>query len=195
MTQYTKVTMAKCPGCNIQFEKCFTGKQKTNQAWEWINNGKSFCGKKCPSCIKNRFNNTRRANQFAACKKYEKTKPGYLMRTYRNMLSRVSGILKKKAHLYRGLSILSKHEFYEWAGNDERFHLLFEKYKHSNFNIKLSPSINRIDTNTGYVHGNMEWITHSENSRLGSISSKRYKAGAKGINDSKPVGPIIKPLL
>ena len=163
-------------------------------AWEWINNGKSFCGNKCPNCLKEKFNEYRRNNKFAACKKYEKTKTGYLMRTYRNMLSRVRGILKKKAHLYGGLDILPKKEFYEWASGDKNFDTLFSAYSKSGYQMRLSPSINRIDSTVGYIDGNMEWITHSENSRLGSIS-KRNKPGAKSIDDPKAMRPVVKLLL
>jgi hypothetical protein len=40
------------------------------------------------------------AKHATVCKKYEKTPKGYLMRTYRNMKSRVLGIQHKKAHIY-----------------------------------------------------------------------------------------------
>ncbi len=48
-------------------------------------------------------------------KKYEKTHKGFLMRLYRNMQSRVTGVQKLKYHLYEGLTILPRKEFYEWA--------------------------------------------------------------------------------
>ena len=91
------------------------------------------------------------------------------MQTYRNMLSRVTGKLIKKSHIYEGLDILSKQEFYQWSLNETSdFHKLFEDYVSSGFNMKLAPSIDRIDSKEGYIMGNIRWITHSLNSSLGS---------------------------
>jgi hypothetical protein len=109
----------------------------------------------------------RKANNNFHTKKYEKTKKGKLMRTYRNMKSRVEGILKKKSHLYEGLDILDKDSFYLWSLSNEDFHRLFKDWEESGYNLKLSPSIEREDTSIGYVEGNIRWITHSENSRNG----------------------------
>lgn len=107
-----------------------------------------------------------RARTGNACtKKYERTKPGKLMRTYRNMQSRVQGILKGKAHLYKGLAILPREEFYRWALGNNTFHELFEGWVKSGYQCGESPSIDRIDAERGYVVGNMRWLTHRENSR------------------------------
>lgn len=106
----------------------------------------------------------------AATKKYERTKGGKLMRTYRNMQSRVNGIQWKKSHLYEGKEILNKADFYEWAMSCDDFHKLFDAWVASDYSRKLSPSVDRIDSSLGYFIGNMRWLTHSENSRLGTIS-------------------------
>lgn len=100
----------------------------------------------------------------AATKKYERTKKGKLMRTYRNMQSRVTGVLQKKAHLYEGLSILPRSDFYQWALASPDFHRLFEEWEASGYKCGASPSIDRIDTARGYTLGNMQWLSHSENS-------------------------------
>jgi len=101
-------------------------------------------------------------------KKYEKTYKGYLMRKYRNMQSRVTGVQSKKAHLYLGLEILPRDDFYDWALSSDEFYLLFESYKTSEFDRKLAPTVDRIDPKIGYIISNMRWLTHSENSRLTS---------------------------
>ena len=106
----------------------------------------------------------------AHSKYYEKTVSGYLVRTYRNMLSRVSGVQKAKAHLYQGKEILSKEEFYKWSLADTMYNELYHLWVVSGYNRKLSPSIDRVDTTKGYTRGNIRWLTHSENSRLGNIS-------------------------
>lgn len=108
-------------------------------------------------------------------KKYEKTKKGKLMRTYRNMESRSKGIVKDKAHLYEGLDVLPRENFYEWSLSCKDFDCLYNEWVSSGFNRKLSPSIDRIDTSKGYTLDNMRWVTHSENSRSGGKS--RIKNG------------------
>lgn len=119
----------------------------------------------------------RKARGYSKEKKYEKTFNGYLVRTYRNMKSRVSGILKKKAHLYEGLELLGKEEFYSWAKTNKQFVELHSAWVSSGYDRKLSPSIDRINGRLGYTVENMRWVTHSENSRLGALS--RHLATSK----------------
>ena len=114
-----------------------------------------------------------RINTEDACtKKYERTKKGKLVRTYRNMMSRVLGVLKTKTHLYLGLTILTREEFYNWSLQDEEFNLLYDNWVESGYNLKLSPSIDREDASKGYDLGNIRWVTHSENSRRGGLWKK-----------------------
>lgn len=109
----------------------------------------------------------------ACTKKYEKTKKGFLMRLYRNMQSRITGIQKEKQHLYRGKELLPRDQFYEWALSSNQFHKLFSLWESSGYDRKLTPSVDRIDSSSGYRIENMEWVTHSENSRRGSVSKAR----------------------
>lgn len=109
----------------------------------------------------------------AITKKYERTKKGKLMRTYRNMQSRVTGILKKKRHLYDGKGIITRDEFYDWSLSQSEFHRLYDEWVASGYQHRLSPSIDRIDTDLGYVPGNMRWLTHSENSSLSSYRKRQ----------------------
>lgn len=109
--------------------------------------------------------NYRNRTENLSTKKYEKTEKGFLMRCYRNMESRTRGIQHLKAHLYKGKTLLSRENFYAWSLADKDFHSLFKAWCESNYNRKLTPSINRIDSAKGYELNNMEWITHSENSR------------------------------
>lgn len=109
----------------------------------------------------------RKANGDIHTKRYEKTISGKLMRTYKNMFHRVTGVVERGSHRYEGLPILSKEDFYSWSKQDPGFLYLYETWVNSNYDRKLSPSVDRIDTGKGYVLGNIRWITHSENSRLG----------------------------
>lgn len=115
----------------------------------------------------------RQASGNAYTKKYEKTHKGFLMRLYRNMLSRVAGVQKKKHHLYIDKTLLEKETFYKWAISNTDFLALFEAYQRSGFERKLAPSVDRIDSKIGYELTNMEWVTHSENSRRGALSKQR----------------------
>lgn len=118
----------------------------------------------------------RRANGNAATNKYEHTKHGKLMRNYRNMKSRIEGVQWLKAHLYAGKSLLPKDEFYAWAMGCNAFHRLYREWVESGYDRKLAPSVDRKDSRLGYEVGNMEWVTHSENSRRGAVSPRRRKA-------------------
>lgn len=118
---------------------------------------------------------SRKANGNAHTLKYERTKHGKLMRIYRNMKSRIEGVQWMKAHLYRGKYLLPKEEFYVWAISSPEFHRLFREWEESGFERKLAPSVDRKDSRAGYRLWNMEWVTHSENSRRGSVSQRRQR--------------------
>lgn len=109
-------------------------------------------------------------NNNATTKKYEKTDKGFLVRTYRNMLSRVSGVTKSKNHLYLGLEILDKKTFYEWSLQNNDFKELFTYWLMCNCERKYTPSIDRVDSKKGYTLDNIQWITFSENCRRGNQS-------------------------
>jgi len=107
----------------------------------------------------------RRAN-----KKYGRTVNGFLMRLYRNMKSRIEGVQKSKAHLYKDKELLDKEEFYSWAKSCKEFHGLFNDWVESGYDRKMAPSPDRINSSIGYIISNIEWVTMSENSRRGSLS-------------------------
>lgn len=105
---------------------------------------------------------------------YNKTFKGLMVRCYRNMKSRVVGVQKQKFHLYGGLELLSKDDFYQWTRTDPAYKKLFKAWVRSGYTRRpATPSIDRIDTSRGYVLDNMQWITLSENSRKGACSENR----------------------
>tara|TARA_R110000851_G_scaffold267094_1_gene419542 strand:- start:67 stop:684 length:618 start_codon:yes stop_codon:yes gene_type:complete len=104
---------------------------------------------------------------YATSKAYEKTPKGYLVRSYRNITNRVKGIAKRSVHIYKGLPVCTKEEFYEWSlSGQSAYVLLLGEYKLSGYERSLSPSVDRIDSNLGYILGNMQWVTISKNVSL-----------------------------
>lgn len=107
---------------------------------------------------------------------YCKTFSGYMVRSYRNMKSRVTGVQKKKAHLYLGLEILPKRLYYKMCYESDTFRNLYEAYKASGWDRKLAPSPDRIDASRGYSLDNIRFVTHSENSARTSNNKVRKAA-------------------
>lgn len=101
-------------------------------------------------------------------RKYWKTFNGKVMMTYNNMSRRVKGYVKP--HLYNGLELCDRKEFYSWSSANESFISLYKDWVESSYSRTLSPSIDRIDSSIGYTLENIQWITHSENSRKGANS-------------------------
>lgn len=106
-------------------------------------------------------------------RKYYKTRFGKIVMTYNNMNRRVRGYVKK--HIYEGLEILSREDFYNFAKDSKEYNELYDKWVESNYDRKLSPSIDRIDSEGGYTLDNIRFITHSENSKLGSLKRWSYE--------------------
>jgi len=135
-----------------------------------------YAGCVCRPCRLKDQRERRRANGNAETRRYEKTKRGFLMRVYRNMKSRVTGVQRQKFHLYAGKYLLPKEEFYAWALQQPQFHDLFDAWEQSEHERRLAPTVDRADSDRGYRPTNMEWVTHSENSRRGAISKRRNQA-------------------
>jgi hypothetical protein len=122
-------------------------------------------GRRCKSCLNAYCRKKRRETGNRATRKYEKTKKGFLMRMYRNMKSRITGIQRHSAHLYDGKELLSKEEFYKWAWANPDFHELFETWEKSGYERNIVPSIDRIHPDEGYYLMNMQFVTAGENSK------------------------------
>ena len=77
-------------------------------------------------------------------------------------LSKKYSDMKKRAK-EKGLAICSKAEFMSFAMSDGTFKRLLQEWIKSDFDTKLTPSIDRMDNSKGYEVGNMQFITHSRN--------------------------------
>lgn len=135
--------------------------------------GHVMYGRRCHLCLnaymRGEYRNGKRKESI---KNHSKTLNGYLMRTYRNMLSRVTGVTKHKNHLYLGLEILPKLDFYKWSLENSSYKRLHRKWTLSGMDTRLSPSIDRIDPYRGYSLDNMRWVTKSFNSR----NTRKYQS-------------------
>lgn len=118
---------------------------------------------RCKECKKNRCRKCSRIY----ISNYTKTPKGLLNKRYSAMRERVLGkrLQYRKGTWYKK-PILSRQEFYSWSLSDREYMRLFKEWTMAGYPYRLSPSINRIDSNKGYVIGNMEWVTHSMNSGL-----------------------------
>lgn len=65
-----------------------------------------------------------------------------------------------------GSKYISKQEFINWCYKEEnykKFICLYTNWVNSNFDEKLSPSIDRIDNEKSYILSNIQWLSKSEN--------------------------------
>jgi hypothetical protein len=92
------------------------------------------------------------------------------------MNRRVNGIATKRPDLYKGLPILPKDAFMVWAKNHPDFLNLYKRWFTSDFDRKLTPTVNRMNSSKGYVLGNIEWMTNSQNCGLsGGVRNMKQK--------------------
>lgn len=118
--------------------------------------------------------NAREQSEKARLRKlvYKYSPKWHLLQKYSAMKARVSGYGHS---FYKHLPLLSKDEFLHWAINNKKFLKLFEEYKSMDMKRKYAPSIDRIDTTKGYIVGNLQFITVSENSK--KYLQRRWNSG------------------
>lgn len=67
---------------------------------------------------------------------------------------------------YSGRDIMPKNEWDDFcAETNSIFMRLYSAWQDNGFKRKDAPSIDRIDNAKGYVKGNLQWMTQSENTR------------------------------
>jgi len=110
----------------------------------------------------------------------------FLNKMYRDMKARVTGtkrgaVADRSSHIYVGKPILPKDVFMQWARNHPDFLTLYKRYVMNDFERRLAPSINRINSKKGYTLDNMEWMTSGQNSGLSGTVIKMKNAERKVI--------------
>lgn len=97
----------------------------------------------------------------------------YLQHRYNAIKSRCEGRVKSCSR-YAGKEYCSKEEWEQWCKETyPTFLSLYENWQAQGFKRKYAPSIDRIDNSKGYVPGNMQWLTLSQNSKKGIKIWKR----------------------
>ncbi len=91
----------------------------------------------------------------------------FLKKLYCTMLSRTKGRSTGSVRTYLGLPILPREQFLDWACKNETFHSLYAGWVDSGHDLRFTPSVDRIDSNKGYLIDNIRWLTLSENCSLG----------------------------
>ena len=84
----------------------------------------------------------------------------YAKCAYNHILRR----LKSKTSYQHRKLLFSQQEFLNWIFNNPKYAELHRQWKQSGYDLKLSPSIDRIDNNKDYSLDNIQVITTLENS-------------------------------
>lgn len=96
----------------------------------------------------------------------------FIVIQYDKMQNRCAGYGRPK---YKGMELLTREEFYNWARASGELVRLFHDWNRHGHELRYRPTVDRLDTSKGYTLGNMRWITHSENSRLGGIKESKVR--------------------
>lgn len=114
-------------------------------------------------------------DRFCGSHRYKATIDRFLSNIYTRMLQRVRGLNTRNPHLFKGKPILEREFFKMWSKNHPEFLILYKQWVISEFNNKLTPSVNRLDSSRGYTIDNMEWVTFSQNCTM-ATAVNRMKA-------------------
>ena len=142
--------------------------------------------KKCKFC-------TNPAVAYGICTSHEGRHPDrFIQRAYKYMKWRVAGkhskVNQHKIKYWAGLPILSREEFYAWSKSDSNFKRLYKFWASNNYEKRLAPSVNRINSKEGYVLSNIEWVTHGQNSGLASVTRALKNPHKKVIMELLGIG-------
>jgi hypothetical protein len=63
-----------------------------------------------------------------------------------------------------------------WSKNHPDFLRLYKQWKTSDFDRRLTPTVNRMNSSKGYTLDNVEWLTNSQNCGLsGSVRQAKNR--------------------
>lgn len=105
--------------------------------------------------------------------KYYKTIKGHLNSIYNAMIRRCNPQNKEKQIYYYGVKVLiPKEKFFAWSINQSDYVQIYKNWKNNKYNRRLSPSIDRIDSDLHYSLDNIRWLTLSNHATI--TNNKRW---------------------
>lgn len=148
--------MKYCSACknNLDISKFYTDKSK-----------KRGLSTYCKSCHRSKVQKSSMTNSLSHRER---------MHDIKFLISRRYISMKQRA-ISKNLEILSREEFFEIASNSKKLQSLHKNWIDSDFDTKLSPSVDRIVNLSGYVKENIQFLTHSENVSKGNTETKLGK--------------------
>lgn len=86
--------------------------------------------------------------------------------------------------------MVSQEEFFKLASNSKEYKQLYTQWEDSGFATRLTPTLDRKDATKGYVNGNLQFLTYSDNVIKGNQEWKKtpWKARmiiVKAVKDKK----------
>lgn len=97
------------------------------------------------------------------------TPRAHLVSCYNNMRRLVRGTGTRADRYYKHLGLMPRAEFLAWSLADKTHRELWARYIALGRLRKYAPSIDRIDTLRGFVAGNVQWLTLSQNCRKANL--------------------------
>lgn len=85
---------------------------------------------------------------------------------YKCLLNRVGNKIAGRTYASSEHEVLTREQYDAWlVKNMDQFERIYTAWVESGFDRKLSPSIDRIKNNKGYVPENMQWLSLSNNNK------------------------------
>lgn len=74
--------------------------------------------------------------------------------------------------------IIDPQEFFDFAAKSTEYKKLFKEWEKNNFDIRFTPTLDRMNVKKGYVRDNLQFLSYSENVAKGNIeyNKKPYEA-------------------
>lgn len=84
-------------------------------------------------------------------------------------------------------TLIDSQEFYELAAKDRTYKKLFKQWEESDFDIRMTPTLDRVNAKKGYIAGNLQFLTYTDNVVKGNkeYDKRPYEARRQAITMTK----------